>query len=162
MASGSRKSLKKAQTLLTPPELQGLDAEEIESDNDDDAASVASEQFYENIVCIMYQSIWNLSMPSHQVFEFENWVVKIPISLGKNQPQSPTEKFISKTGTFIPKIIHLLKSSFYSHYLILFNHCRRLMKKMNKRLKHLCQKIPQLGEPLRMWSWKKLRTRRQK
>ena len=63
---------------------------------------------------------------------------------------------------FIPTIIHLLKSSFYSHYLILFNHCRRLMKKMNKRLKHLCQKIPQLGEPLRMWSWKKLRTRRQK
>lgn len=57
VASGSRKSLKKAQTLLTPPELQGLDAEEIESDNDDDAASVASEQFYENIVCIMYQSI---------------------------------------------------------------------------------------------------------
>ena len=57
MASGSRKSLKKAQTLLIPPELQGLDAEEIESDNDDDAASVASEQFYENIVCIMYQSI---------------------------------------------------------------------------------------------------------
>lgn len=57
MASGSRKSLKKAQTLLTPPELQGLAAEEIESDNDDDdAASVASEQFYENIVCIMYQS----------------------------------------------------------------------------------------------------------
>ncbi|CAH3170687.1 unnamed protein product [Porites lobata] len=49
VASGSRKSLKKAQTLLTPPELQGLDAEEIESDNDDDAASVASEQFYENI-----------------------------------------------------------------------------------------------------------------
>ena len=101
MASGSRKSLKKAQTLLTPPELQGLDAEEIESDNDDDAASVASEQFYENIVCIMYQSLWNLSMPSPQVFEFENWVVKIPISLGKNQPQSPTEKFISKTGILI-------------------------------------------------------------
>ena len=68
MASGSRKSLKKAQTLLTPPELQGLDAEEIESDNDDDAASAASEQFYENIVCIMYQSIWNLSMPFPQVF----------------------------------------------------------------------------------------------
>lgn len=57
VASGSRKSLKKAQTLLTPPELQDLDAEEVESDNDDAAASVASEQFYENIVCIMYQSI---------------------------------------------------------------------------------------------------------
>ena len=76
--------------------------------------------------------------------------MKIPISLGKNEPQSPSEKFICKTGTFTPKIIHLLKSSFYSHYLILFNYCRRLMKKMNKHLKHLCQKIPQLGGPLQM------------
>ena len=154
MASGSRKSLKKAQTLLTPPELQGLDAEEVESDNDDDAASVASEQFYENIVCIMYQSIWNLSMPSPpphpgiSSLRIELW--KFPFPLAKMRIQSPTEKFISKTGTFTPKIIHLLKAFFYSHYLILFNHCRRLMKKMNKHLKHSCQKIPQLGEPLQM------------
>ena len=49
VASGSNKSLKTAQTHLGPPELQNLDADELESD-EDDAASVASEQFYENIV----------------------------------------------------------------------------------------------------------------
>lgn len=48
VASGSNKSLKTAQTHLGPPELQNLDADELESD-EDDAASVASEQFYENI-----------------------------------------------------------------------------------------------------------------
>jgi len=52
VTSGSRKSLKTAQTRLGPPDLRGLDADESESDDDDDAASVASEQFYENIVCI--------------------------------------------------------------------------------------------------------------
>ena len=51
MASESRKSLKTAQTQLGPSDLHGLDSEELESD-DDDTASVASEQFYENIVCI--------------------------------------------------------------------------------------------------------------
>ena len=49
MSSGSRKSLKTAQTRLGPPELQNLEADELDSD-DDDTASVASEQFYENIV----------------------------------------------------------------------------------------------------------------
>ena len=49
MSSGSRKSLKTAQTRLGPPDLQNLDADELDSD-DDDTASVASEQFYENIV----------------------------------------------------------------------------------------------------------------
>ena len=48
-ASGSRKSLKTAQTRLGPPDLQGLEADELDSD-DEDTASVASEQFYENIV----------------------------------------------------------------------------------------------------------------
>lgn len=48
VASGSRKSLKTAQTQLGPSDLHGLDSEELESD-DDDTASVASEQFYENI-----------------------------------------------------------------------------------------------------------------
>ena len=52
-ASGSRKSLKTAQTRLGPPDLQGLGANELESDDDDDTASVASEQFYENIVSII-------------------------------------------------------------------------------------------------------------
>lgn len=47
MASGSRKALK---TSLGPPDLDGLAGDESESD--DDAESVASEQFYENIVCI--------------------------------------------------------------------------------------------------------------
>ncbi|KAL9979229.1 hypothetical protein ACROYT_G016860 [Oculina patagonica] len=47
-ASGSRKSLKTAQTRLGPPDLQGLEADELESD-EDDTSSVASEQFYENI-----------------------------------------------------------------------------------------------------------------
>jgi len=49
VSSGSRKSLKTAQTRLGPPDLQNLDADELDSD-DDDTASVASEQFYENIV----------------------------------------------------------------------------------------------------------------
>jgi len=49
VTSGSRKSLKTAQTRLGPPDLRGLDADESESDDDNDAASVASEQFYENI-----------------------------------------------------------------------------------------------------------------
>lgn len=53
MASGSNKSFKTAQTRLGPPELQNLDADELESD-EDDAASVASEQFYENIVSYCY------------------------------------------------------------------------------------------------------------
>ncbi|PFX15107.1 Bystin [Stylophora pistillata] len=48
MASASKKTLKTAQTCLGPPELQNLDAEELESD-EDNVASVASEQFYENI-----------------------------------------------------------------------------------------------------------------
>jgi len=49
VTSGSRKSLKTAQTRLGPPDLQSLEADESDSD-DDDTASVASEQFYENIV----------------------------------------------------------------------------------------------------------------
>ena len=49
MVSVSKKTLKTAQTCLGPPELQNLDADELESD-EDDVASVASEQFYENIV----------------------------------------------------------------------------------------------------------------
>ena len=58
MSSGSRKSLKTAQTRLGPPDLQNLEADELDSDDDDDTASVASEQFYENIVsyhgCTIY------------------------------------------------------------------------------------------------------------
>ena len=51
MSSGSRKSLKAAQTRLGPPDLQNQEADELGSDDeDDDDASVASEQFYENIV----------------------------------------------------------------------------------------------------------------
>lgn len=51
MSSGSRKSLKAAQTRLGPPDLQNQEADELDSDDeDDDDASVASEQFYENIV----------------------------------------------------------------------------------------------------------------
>lgn len=53
MSSGSRKSLKAAQTRLGPPDLQNQEANELDSDDeddDDDTASVASEQFYENIV----------------------------------------------------------------------------------------------------------------
>lgn len=49
MSSGSRKSLKTAQTKLGLPDLQNLEADELDSD-DDDTASVASKQFYENIV----------------------------------------------------------------------------------------------------------------
>ncbi|XP_020612923.1 bystin-like [Orbicella faveolata] len=48
VSSGSRKSLKTAQTKLGPPDLQNLEADELDSD-DDDTASVASKQFYENI-----------------------------------------------------------------------------------------------------------------
>ena len=50
MTSGLRKSLKTAQTRLGPPEIQNQEADELDSDEDDDAESVASEQFYENIV----------------------------------------------------------------------------------------------------------------
>ena len=51
MTSGLRKSLKTAQTRLGPPEIKNQEAEELDSDeDDDDVESVASEQFYENIV----------------------------------------------------------------------------------------------------------------
>lgn len=49
VSSGSRKLLKTAQTRLGPPDIQNLEADELDSDDDDDTASVASEQFYENI-----------------------------------------------------------------------------------------------------------------
>ena len=57
MASGSKKSLKTAQTRLGPPDLQSLDADDLESD-EDDTASVASEQFYENIVSYRIVSLF--------------------------------------------------------------------------------------------------------
>ena len=62
VASSSNKSLKTAQTRLGPPELQNLDADELESD-EDDAASVASEQFYENIVSYS-SSCWSFELIS--------------------------------------------------------------------------------------------------
>jgi len=49
VSRGSQRSLTTAQTRLGPPDLQSLEADELDSDDDDDAASVASEQFYENI-----------------------------------------------------------------------------------------------------------------
>lgn len=48
VSPGPQRSLTTAQTRLGPPDLQNLEADEL--DSDDDAASVASEQFYENIV----------------------------------------------------------------------------------------------------------------
>lgn len=50
VSPGSQRSLTTAQTRLGPPDLRSLQADELDSDDDDDAASVASEQFYENIV----------------------------------------------------------------------------------------------------------------
>lgn len=51
VSPGPQRSLTTAQTRLGPPDLQNLEADELDSDDDDDdAASVASEQFYENIV----------------------------------------------------------------------------------------------------------------
>lgn len=61
-ASGSRKSLKTAQTRLGPPDLQGLEADELESD-EDDTSSVASEQFYENIVSINIMLFFTVVQP---------------------------------------------------------------------------------------------------
>ena len=65
MSSGSKKSLKTAQTRLGPPDLQNLEADELDSD-DDDTASVASEQFYENIVSNhAFNTYFALTFPCH-------------------------------------------------------------------------------------------------
>ena len=66
MSSGSKKSLKTAQTRLGPPDLQNLEADELDSEEDDDAASVASEQFYENIVSNhAFNTYFALTSPCH-------------------------------------------------------------------------------------------------